>query len=679
MITNFQNIGKNVLKKDGYYNSKEESERKKIFLFRQSLVPIFSEENKQFDRAISLNFNLDKKEFFFEQDKELMDTEQYYFFAFKVGISNDKKKFLATNNMESFIDKTFSDSLNYLDEKRKGKDSGAWFKKNIPLSYDDFLKQVKNTFYREHIQPGKKNEEPIYILDEKYLVSKQASLFQNIKRNLEKKRKDKTKALNPAKIYLELLAKKYLVGEFKNLPSLFLVKFNGRHIMEMEEYREAYLNLVYYDLFEKFFTEGTAGNKRCHICQEVKEVTGNFSLPLTFYGVTNEPFFENLINKNTYKSFAICRECLVEVMTGMKYVENFLKQSIFDIDCLLIPNLDDPADEFENTLKAAVNLIRNWNTSYNGHIEYLREIMLKSQRKKREFSFNMMFYNSEKNNFAILKYISNLELKPLLQKMQMFDDFTNKYNLDQVGRLDNYDNSLRLSDIRFYLFPSGNSHVKADFKMYRKDPLDFLESFLNENKIDYYALIHQFTNIYCRRFNRRKVDNLSPFKMVLFMTILNQINILKEEKPMNKGHSVSEIMKQDYQDFFIAHQQVYLDNDYRQGLFLLGTVISKIINEQKKDQKKVTFMKKVNLAGVPVHRVKNLIGEVKNFASIYSVYEEPGIWGNIMDRLQGLEISGMKGDEIVFYILTGISFEDYLNMRTDIEKILNQTARQTAL
>ncbi|MCU0286676.1 MAG: hypothetical protein MUF15_09775 [Acidobacteria bacterium] len=671
MITNFRNIGKNVLKKDGYYDSKQEIERKKIFLFHQSLIP--NKKNNGLDRAIILNFNLDKGEFHFELDRELLDSNRDYFFAFKVGASNDQKKFLATNNIESFIEKTFSDSLKYLDEKRKNKDSGTWLKTNIPGSYDDFLKGVKDAFYREIIQSADEKKK-VFILDEKYLVSEQANIFQNIKQDMEEKRKDKTKELEPEKIYLELLTKKFLVGEYKLLPSLFLVKFDGRHIMEMEEYYEAYLNVVYYDLFERFFTEETAGNKICHICREVKEVTGNIPLNMKFYGATNELFFENLKNKNAYKSFALCRECMTEVLTGMKYVENHLKQKIFAIDCFLIPNLDDAADEFEITLNAAVKLIRNRYTRYKEHIEYLQEIMNKSQKKGRSFSFNLMFYTSTQNDFDILKYISNLELKTLLQKMQFFDDFTDRYNLDLLVRSGNYDNSLSLMDIRFYLFPSDKSHAKADFKVYGKDLLDFLENFLNENKIGYYDLIHRFTDIYRRCFNRDDVDTLSPFKMLLFMTILNQINILKEEKPMNKGYSVSEVAKQDYRDFFTTHQQVYEENYYRQGLFLLGTVISKIVYAQK--GKSATFMKKVNLAGIPAHRVKNLIGEVKEYASIYSVYEEPGIWGNIMDRLQGIEISGMKGDEIVFYILTGISFEDYLGMRYAQEKKLNQTTQK---
>jgi CRISPR-associated protein Csh1 len=165
--------------------------------------------------------------------------------------------------------------------------------------------------------------------------------------------------------------------------------------------------------------------------------------------------------------------------------------------------------------------------------------------------------------------------------------------------------------------------------------------------------------------------------MVMFMTILDQIDILKEEKPMNMGNSISEITKQEYREFFHTHHQVYEGNQYRQGLFLLGTIISKIVYAQK--GKSATFMKKINLAGIPAHRVKNLVGEVKEYAAIYKIFEDPGIWGNIMDRLQGIETSGMKGDEIVFYILTGISYEDYLGMKYGKEKKLKQEAKEESI
>jgi len=685
MIRNFQNIGKDVLKRNGYYSTNLDSERRRIFLLQQALIPRSRE--KGIDRAIALNFDLDKREFSFELDKELSEQNRDYFFAFKVGETNDSKKFLATNDFKSSIRKTIEDSLKYLEKKRKKKGSGAWLNENISTQYDEFLKQLRDKFYREEILPRKKKEEKRFILDEGYLAADQGELFSRIKQEMEEKRKDKGKPLPLEDIFRVFMKKKFQEGENTELPSIFLVKFNGRHIMEMEEYRESYLNLVYYDLFERFFNEHVIDSKICHICREVKGITGKISLPMKFYGTTNELFFENLKNDNAYRSFALCRECLIEVLTGMRYVENHLRDRIFDMDCYLIPNLDDVPDGFEEKLKGAARIIQNRKTRYQEHIEHLQEIMRKSSRPGRGFSFNIMFYTKTDNDFDILKYISNLELKPLLHKMQKFDAFTDQYNLDRVGKTDKHDNILRLWDIRHHLFPSGFSHEKLDYKgikldvnsrdknsvLFRKDLLNFLEDFLQENKIGYHDLIYKFTDIFRRRFNRDRVDILSPFKMVLFMTILNQIDILKEEKPMNKGHSISEVAKEEYRDFFIAHQKVYEENSFRQGLFLLGTVISKIVYAQK--EKKATFMKKINLSGIPAHRLKNVIGEVKEYASIYSIYEDPGIWGNIMDRLQGIEDSGMKGDEIVFYILTGVSYADYLGMKYGLEKKLNQETK----
>lgn len=668
MINNFREIGKVVLKRSDYYNINQETQRRKIFLFHQSLVPFIKK--KGIERAIALNFNLDKREFCFELDKQLDESYRDYYFAFKVGSSNDKKKFLSTNNIESFINKTFSESSRYLDDRRQDKKSHSWFKANISTTYDDFIKKLKDTFYREERKQEKNKEVSSFILDEQFLIPDQAETFLRVKQDMEDKLKDKSEKLDPVKIYLEFLKKKFLGGESKELSSFFLAKFNGRHIMEMEEYREYYINLAYYDLLERFFVEDYKDSKMCHVCLEVKKVIGNIPLSMKFYGTTNELFFENLKNKNAYKSFAVCRECLIEVLTGMKYVENHLEDRIFDIACFLIPNLEDASGDFEAKLKGAAGLIKNRDTRYKEHINHLQDIMKKSLRERRGFSFNMMFYSSTQNDFDILKYISNLELNPLLQKMQRFDDLTDKYQLDQVGQ---YDNSLRLWDIRFYLFPSDRSHAKADFKVYGKDLLNFLENFLHEKMIGYHDLIHKFIDIYRRRFSRGRNDILSPFKMVMFLTILDQIDILKEEKPMNMGNAISEITKQEYREFFQTHQRVYEGNHFRQGLFLLGTIISKIVYEQK--GKKATFMKKINLAGIPAHRVKNLIGEVKEYASIYTVFEDPGIWGNIMDRLQGIEDSGMKGDEIVFYILSGVSYQDYLGMKHGMEKKSQKEAK----
>jgi CRISPR-associated protein Csh1 len=118
---------------------------------------------------------------------------------------------------------------------------------------------------------------------------------------------------------------------------------------------------------------------------------------------------------------------------------------------------------------------------------------------------------------------------------------------------------------------------------------------------------------------------------------------------------------------------------------LLGTVINSIVKAQRKkspdkaqegeaqgQRRKLssTFMRKLNFSGIPARRVNRLVGEVQNYYQIYNkdIYEEPGIWGNIMDRLQGIEGSSMNPEEIIFYILSGISYGNYIGMIKGMEK-----------
>lgn len=135
-----------------------------------------------------------------------------------------------------------------------------------------------------------------------------------------------------------------------------------------------------------------------------------------------------------------------------------------------------------------------------------------------------------------------------------------------------------------------------------------------------------------------------------------------------KGNTVTEIQNEDYIKFIEAHQVIYGKNFHRQGLFLLGTVINSIVYAQR--NKSSSFMKKLNFSGIPARRINRLVGEVQNFYQIYKkdIYEEYGIWGNIMDRLQGIEESSMKPEEIVFYILSGISYANYIGIKKGMEK-----------
>jgi len=664
MINSFRMLGKGILQKAGYYDTDNESLKREMYLKNQSIIPI--QRKNGVEDAIAIHFDTKKRQFTFEWDKEITPGNRDYFFAFSVGSSNDKKKFLSTNNMRSFYKKMFNDSLTFLEEGRKTKKAQKWFSDNISEDYDKFIKQIRDTFY---VKEGKD-----YILNKEMLSSDKKELLWEIEKNLQEKQKKVSEPIPPETLYNALINKSFIGKDGKSevdFPPVILAKIDGKSILEYLEYKNlkaSYINLVYYDLFERFFIEKTPKDSVCHICAHKKDVIGKIQLQMKFYGTTNNLYFENLKNDAAYRSFSICRKCLKEVLTGMTYTSNELRDRILGITCYLVPSMETEEENFENKYRGIFKLL-NKKEGYQKDIEEIDKLLKKSARKN--FYFNLLFFDSPPASqvFNIIKLISNIDYKSLVTKMTFFHEMNKTYDLSLLK------NSIGLKDVRFHLFPSNDSHKKPEPRLYRKDILDLLEAFLHGHPVNYNMLIKRFMNIYRLKFHRHKdseptVDSLAPFKMVLLLSIFNQIKPLKGVKTMsdNIGNTATEIQNEDYKKFIEAHQVIYEKDFHRQGLFLLGTVINSIVYAQR--NKSSSFMKKFNFSGIPARRINRLVGEVQNFYQIYKkdIYEEHGIWGNIMDRLQGIEESSMKPEEIVFYILTGISYANYIGRKKGMEK-----------
>jgi len=663
MINSFRMLGKSILQSEGYYNEPEGIKKRKFFLNHQSLPMVKKKSAEETEHAIALNFDTQKQEFYFAIDKEITPANKDYFFAFKA-TSNVTKKFFATNNIACFYKNFFKGSLSYLAKERKGSKTKKWLGK-ISKEYDLFLAKIQDIFY---VANGKD-----YFLNQELLRPDQKQIFDKLESEYPEE--------DIGNIYDRLLNHKFFNCSSKankEFPKIFLLKINERHIIEHEDYKESYINLVYYDLLERFFVKHGRKDKICHICQTQNMIIGEkIPLLMKFYGTTNNLYFENLNNKNAHKSFAICRDCLAETLTGMKYVENELGDYFLGISAYLIPSFENEQPQFGEKYKRIFNLLKS-NKGYKEDIDEIEKLIKKSGKKN--FIFDLLFFYQNKQEFDILKLISNIEYKNLVQKLGYFDCFGKKYDLALII-INGINQQLTLNDVRYNLFPSKSSHTAKDIgKLYRKDTLNFFEAFLNGYAINYADIIRRFIDIYNRRFHRDTHDILAPFKMGLIFLILNKIKPLKG-LTMSAGNAITEIQNTDYQDFFKTHEEIYKENYYRQGLFLLGTVIHKIVSAQRKkasgkigathnDSDKTrkksgsTFLKKLNYSGIPTRRINGLLAEVKQYTEIYDdyIYEESGIWGNIMDRLQGLEDSDMKGEEVVFYLLTGISYATYLSM-----------------
>ncbi|MDP8322657.1 MAG: TM1802 family CRISPR-associated protein [Candidatus Stygibacter australis] len=668
MINSFRLLGHSVLEKAGYYNMSIEADKRKLLLDNLSKVPrAKTDKNEKAllgGRAICLNFDLEKGVFEFRLSEiELSRDHRESIFAFGLANPGDSKKFLMTNNLGTFISATFQGSIEYIKDKKSKKKSSKWFENNISNEYLLLLAKIFDEFYQ--------NEEGI-SLDENKLEPAQRKVFGEIFGSEQSKCKP-GKNPNTEDIYYRLLNKIFYNRESKSLDkfsSIYIVTFNGETILEYEngKYAADYINLCYYDLVKRFSIERGKGQKYCHICQSEKEIIQDIPLLMKFYGTTNPLNFENVSNTNAYKSFSICEDCLIEVLTGMKTVESDLRDYLFDMTVYLIPK--DVGDNIDISLyKKIIEILKTTKRNYKDDINKLKAILKASNKKKLTFDIMFYYHPLGSQQFDILRLISNVELLSLLDKLAKFDSISEKYDLDLLEHKTG-NNSLTLEDMRNYLFPSWYSEPKnPDYKVLGRKLVEFLDRFLCDRKSSYNELISNFVAIYKKRMHRDKMDNLSPFKMVLGLAVFNEINQIREGEAMKPGNAVTEINQEEYTDFFNTHAEIYGDNYYRQGLFLLGTIISRIKYAQR--DKKSNILRKMNLTGMNVRRVPNFFNQVREFAEIYKKdlkYLRQDIWGNITDRLQNIENSGLKNDEVVFYILTGLSYQDYLGIKYGKEK-----------
>lgn len=653
MLEKLKKIGESVL--DSTSNeSMSEIDQRKTKLLGQLIEPKSSEES---NRAICINFNLENQTFKFELDKELTKDNSEYFFALSQG-GQASRIFAATNGIGHLLYKFYEDTSKYINECRNNNKSKAWFDKNISKDYDKFIFKLKE-FCKDYEVMGKKRLDTFYILDDQFLDESQKNNFEEILKQVddEENKKEENKKKNTLE-KLELTYTKLIYQLFnlnaKKMPGIFLIKFSGKTILEYEnsKFQNDYINLMYYWFFEKSGTEkGTAG-KTCHVCGK-NNASVNSDFKWNFFGTTNNLYLDGLKSNNDFKALGMCAECSEKIEIGRNYIENNLGDYSFGVTYFVLPNLKEQS-KVENECKQMIKLLDN-----KGVVDFE---MLQKLNTKMD-SFDIMFYDRNKNAFSVLKLISNIELKNYIRKLKLFTDFNYIYNLYDLG---NY-GFLSFSDIRYFIFPSNSSHSNPKFKVYGKNLLDFIDHFLTGKPIGYNFIISNFIDIFKLRYYRKNektkknnYDELSAFKLNIFITMLNELNMLKGECMETTGNFITKIGKKEYSDFFATHKAVYSENSFRQGLFLLGTVISKIKYEQK--SKNSNFLDKINFDGISPRRIPQLVNQVKEYSMIYKIYEEQGIWANIIDRLQGIELIQMRPDEVLFYILSGVSYEDYLGI-----------------
>jgi len=635
LIKSFQEIGK--LELDGL----TDSEKKKKFLETQTILPnepSSDSDDKEKYREVVINLNLDVNEIEIMIGDELYVGNREKFFGFNLLGKRSKKIYFTCNNLYYHL-LTVPQMLDYINDK---------FGKNRYKRFVRFLKDAKNKFYNSD---GKKS----FLKVDRFKDPTADKLYEYLdgKEINHKNMRD----------ILEEYISKDILGStrknFINYLNIFSLKINDQYITETE-FGNDYVDIVYYERQGRFFDEAESMVKDyalCGCCNKQKKITGKVDIPTKFYVTSSPYFFENLNDKNAYKSFGICQECYQEVMVGISKVEQDYFGRLFNkLRYYVIPKNIDKEEDYDRVLELIKNILADRPKDDEDNFEKLRNI------KKRDFKMDFLFWRPEQASFIVLDSINDVSYRDL----KMIFKVLREVNQDTFGyEVDTRNYRLYFNDLYWLLFPNYRSHNNPDPKLYRKEMLNLFDSIMKRKDIDYNYLIRKFTSILNKRyyFNKKNEKEVisHPLKMNLMLSWLNQITKLKGGYKLREGSSLTEIEHEDIQDFFKVHADTYEGNSYRQGLFLLGVLMNNVLKEQQKENKSATILDKLSFDGMPVRRVKKFTKDITEILYIYDKYNvNQLLHAQMIDRLQGVESSSLNKDEVVFYILSGLSFDRYL-------------------
>ncbi len=667
MINKIMKLGYSVLDKEKYYDEDTTIIEKNSILLKSQMITPRSHQNKDGSylldrRAIILNFNLDAKKIEIKlSEKDCYEKNIEYFSAFSPNTPNGAKIFFSSNNLTKILENVFENQLTYINQYDVRKN---FLNSIISEDYMKFLKFMSKVFYNEPARNDKNkisSEAKIDVLNKKYFESydDELKIIENINKFFFNKEKD--------------LDKLPTIG--KNCNNIFMITLNNQTIEEYEKgkFFQSYSNLCLYDFFDRFYIEeGIPGTKNiCHNCGEFGKLTKNSVVPLKFI-VPLTLCSENLKEKYAYNSFSICRNCLIQLLVGIKTLENDLDIKMFGLDSYLIPYQSENESLDYYMYKQVMNLFKNNNQT---HYTLLEELSKKlSRANKRNQQFDIMFYYHNKQQFDILKLVSNIEASSIIKKFKVIDKYSKEYELQEIEISDEKktyigNNSLTFSTLRLLLIKSKYStKSKLEFKNYGKKLIDLFDKFTTNRKFSELTLIKDFITIYKGRLINDKVDKLSALKMVLFLSIFDELGILKHGGNMENNELITAVQDKKIVEFLEKHNSVYKNNPHKQGLFLLGTIISKIKYAQK--DKSSNILKRINFEGINSRKIQSLLQIIQDLYQIYKkeIFLHETLWGCIYDRLQEIENSKLTSEEIAFYILTGVAYQDYLGIIAGIDK-----------
>jgi len=658
MILNYRSIGELLIETEGI-SDKSSLEYKRFILgcFCSELVE-YQKTDKDGGVSIGniLQLNLDTAcstaEFSLAEQLDPYRASQIM--LFKKPAPNDPNIFGTTNALISIVAFQLWHSLDDATMKQV-----KWTRPGKAAEFKMFMEQIRDCFFVK-TRTG-------WLLNKDLLVERQREQFPTP----EEDERYQTQGTNAK--YNDLLKSdigsyhKQTLKELYDQNQGFALAIDGKYLHQGEYARE-YLDFMYHKTVEGRYAKKIGGV--CHLCHSEGSLGEEVSLKQKFYGTTNPHYFDNISNTKTYTSFGICQDCDNKLVVGMTHAMNNMRFKVLDLSCIIIPEIDHVSGMVDQAELRAVERVLDQRAGRKDMID--REINTLLNLGKRCRGFNMLFYDKQplKQEFKIINLVKELRFADLAEKTRDLEDLCESNQLYMIN--DNLGLSLR--GLRMLILPSRRSHKlksEGEYSVVARKIAKLADDYLNSRPLRYNEIIRSFVDVWSRINNDSQetyLDHeLAALTLGMYLKHLQNFNMLKGVKAMDSEQktstSLDPVHHQKYLEYFATHAYLYSSAEnsrFYRGLFILGTMIGKIENAEFKKSQKKTFSNRLNFKGISPRRIKDIYNTVEEYLKIREVWTDNQALAYCNESLLGIESSSVLPQEVVYYLLAGRAFENYL-------------------
>lgn len=654
MFENVQKIGEDYLKK----NISSDKDLKKEVLNSQLIEPNISslrEEEKNQAREVIFNLNTKKKIIEIKAgNKELTEENKKYFYGFD-SVSNNPKAFFTSNNFYYPL-KTINQIKSNLEDKK-------YFKERFPEdnSFRKFINSLDNVFSEEYLNVRKK---PVMLLNFDFFEESQKEFMINYLKNKKLNEENYQKAIRSL-IANILGCNNELVGKL----NIFTLTIDGKRIQETE-FIDDYRDMVYYlKIGNRFCLDNKSQenkpvkNAYCHLCSETHDLIANaIDVPLKFYILDKEYFFNGFNKKNAYKSFGLCESCYQKALVGSTIIYDKYRFSFFDNDdnkslkgYLIIPKEVDSVEMEE--YQAGVEKLSNFFSKKPKDLETefgKAKIISKGSKVK----FDLLFFKKNQSSLKIKERFTDIKFDHIVSLQKTLRKTANLF--DERSRL-----HINFNNIYHLLFKPGKGQ-KMNVKQYR----ELIKSLLNNYPISENTLQRLFVETYRGQFfiNKKNKNYFLETDTLRYQILINWINdlgllrrtdLVVEDKSKylpidNVNSSIID---------FVSKDERFMDSMIKQGLLTLGFLVGVIYNQQREN--KTTIYDSINFNGMSKYQLETFIFNVSDKLNLIKKDNKKLIrdyskeLALTINRLRDIEKIEISSNEILIDILTGFSLAVY--------------------